>query len=343
MNSQKTALVILNWNGKHLLERFLPQVLANTPGEVQVIVADNASGDGSVDFLRSAFPAIRCIAMNENRGYAGGYNEALRQVEADFYVLLNSDASVKAGWTEPCLKILREDPGVAAVQPKLLSLEEPDRFDYAGAAGGYLDFLGYPFCRGRIFHTVEEDQGQYDGMQEIFWASGAALFVRAKAFHEASGFDARFFAHMEEIDLCWRLQNRGCRIMACPQSVVFHLGGGSLPASSPQKTFLNFRNSLWMVTRNMPRKHFRRRMAARLMLDQLAAISFLFKGKPSDCLAVWRAHLALCKNYRELRRESLDVPEELPTRIYRRSIVMDYFLRRRKRFSDLFFRASKAR
>ena len=325
------------------MERFLPEVLANTPGDVEVIVADNASGDGSLAMMRSRFPSVRYIALDKNHGYAGGYNRALEQVQADFYILLNSDASVKGGWTASCLQMLRDHPEVGAVQPKIVSLEEPGRFDYAGAAGGYLDHLGYPFCRGRLFHTVEEDRGQYDGVEEIFWASGAALFVRAKAFQEAGGFDERFFAHMEEVDLCWRLQNRGYRIVACPASVVYHLGGGSLPASSPRKTFLNFRNSLWMLSKNMPRRHFRRRMAFRLLLDQLAAISFLLQGKAADCLAVWRAHAALCRQYSVMRREGRAVDGELPPLLYRRSIVLDYFVRRRKRFSDLFFRASKAR
>ncbi|MFP4064962.1 MAG: glycosyltransferase family 2 protein [Bacteroidales bacterium] len=342
MNTPTTAVVILNWNGRHLLERFLPDVIRFTPPEVEIVVADNASKDDSVAFLASYYPGIRVVKLLENHGYAGGYNRALKRVKADFYVLLNSDIAVTENWLSPCIQMLQERKEVVACQPKIRSLENPDYFEYAGASGGFLDFLGYPFCRGRIFDEVESDHGQYDGEIRVFWASGAALFVKSGAFWEAGGFDERFFAHMEEIDLCWRLQHKGYQIMVCPASTVYHLGGASLPASSPGKTFLNFRNSLWMLAKNLPARKFYLWILIRLALDEIAATRFLMQGRFGSWLAVIRAQFAFLVKLPGLRLRS-HVSKSLPAALYRRSIVADYYFRGKKRFSDLFFTASNAR
>ncbi len=343
MHTPQTAVVILNWNGKHLLERFLPGIIANTPEGVELIVADNASDDGSVAFLEAHHPQVRLILLDKNYGYAGGYNRALEQVDAKYYVLLNSDMQVTAGWLQPCIGMMEEDHGLVAVQPKIRSLENPQYFEHAGAAGGFLDQYGFPFCRGRIFQTVERDEGQYDDAVDIFWASGAALFVRSTAFHEVGGFDARFFAHMEEIDLCWRFHHRGYRVRYCPQSVLYHLGGGSLPPSSPRKTYLNFRNSLWMLAKNLSGRKFCKLILFRYALDELAAFRFLIKGQGKNLVAVARAWYALISNRKALRKHSRHVPREMPKMLYRHSIVIQYYVLRRKYFSDLRFRASTAR
>ncbi len=342
MEKSRTAIVILNWNGKHLLSRFLPQILRYTPSDVEIIVADNASEDDSLAFLASRYPNVRVITLDRNYGYAGGYNRALKQVDADYYMLLNSDMAVSEAWLEPCVRLLDERPEVAACQPKIRSLHDSRYFEYAGAAGGFVDHFGYPFCRGRIFHHLEEDQGQYDTLREVFWATGAAMFVRAGAFHKAGGFDEQFFAHMEEVDLCWRLQNKGFRIFCCPDSVVYHLGGGSLPRNNPRKTFYNFRNSLWMLAKNLPGHRFYTRILQRLALDELAAASFLLKGQIRDCLAVYKAHLAFFRYFFRMRKKSCHNPHILPSILYKRSIVLDYYVRGKKRFSDLCFKASIA-
>ena len=343
MHTTQTAVVILNWNGKHMLERFLPSIIAHTPEDAEVIVADNASDDDSLDFLRTTYPGIRLIILDKNYGYAGGYNRALDQVDAEYYVLLNSDMQVTGEWLQPCIQMMEEDHQLAAVQPKIRSLEHPEYFEYAGAAGGFLDHFGFPFCRGRVFQTVEKDDGQYDDAVDVFWASGAAMFVRSTAFYKAGGFDARFFAHMEEIDLCWRFHNLGYRVAYCPLSVVFHLGGGSLPVSSPRKTYLNFRNSLWMLAKNLPRRKFRALIPFRYVLDELAAFRFLIKGQGKNMMAVARAWYALITQRKTLRNNRVKVPRELPQMLYRRSIVLQYYLFRRKCFSDLRFKASTAR
>jgi len=342
MDNLKTAVVVLNWNGRHLLERFLPDLVRYTPQEVEIVVADNASTDDSLPFLASHFPDIRVISLSENYGYAGGYNRALKDVDADLYVLLNSDISVTENWLDPCIRKLQESPGMAACQPKIRSLEKPDHFEYAGASGGFLDYLGFPFCRGRIFDHVEKDTGQYDDETDVFWASGAALFIKSAMFREAGGFEESFFAHMEEIDLCWRLQNKGYRIGVCPGSVVYHLGGASLPASSPRKTFLNFRNSLWMLARNLPARNFYPWLLMRLMLDEAALARFLLQGRFGSFFAVIRAQLAMWMKLPELRRKSRGT-RSLPASMYRKSIVADFYLRGKKRFSDLFFSTSSAR
>ena len=244
--NMKTAIVILNWNGRKMLERYLPSVVENTPDDAAVIVADNASSDGSLDFLAQYYPSVRCLPLDVNYGFAEGYNRALRLVEAQYYVLLNSDVEVTAGWLKPLVDYMDAHDEVAACQPKLLSWTSKGYFEYAGASGGFIDRYGYPFCRGRLFDTVEEDQGQYDQPASVLWATGACLLIRSADYWAAGGLDGRFFAHNEEIDLCWRLHIMGRQVMCLPQSLVYHLGGGTLPKGNPRKTFLNFRNNLTM-------------------------------------------------------------------------------------------------
>ncbi|MEI6407763.1 MAG: glycosyltransferase family 2 protein [Bacteroidota bacterium] len=334
----KTAVVILNWNGKHLLEQFLPKVIACSPN-AEIVVADNASTDHSVSFVRNAFPSVTIIENSSNNGYAGGYNEALSQVDADYYVLLNSDIEVTPQWIEPVINCFERDQLIAAIQPKIRAFKHRDQFEYAGAAGGYLDRLGFPFCRGRIFEECEIDQGQYDDAREVFWASGACMFVRASIFHECEGFDELFFAHMEEIDLCWRMKNRGYKIMVEPSSVVFHIGGGTLSKSNWRKTYLNFRNNLELIYKNIEDKYLFRSLFMRMTLDGIAAFKFLFTNGFSHFYAIIRAHLHF---YRKLpsisqKRRKLKALERNrnSTGVYMGSIVADYFIKGKKTFTDL--------
>ena len=266
-----TAVVILNWNGKKMLERFLPSVTAHTQGDAEVIIADNGSTDDSLDFVRAQYPGLRIIELDKNYGFAGGYNRALQQVKADYYVLLNDDVEVTPGWIEPVVAQMQQHPDTAICQPKLLMYDQRDTFEYAGGAGGFLDKYGYPFCRGRMFTSLEQDNGQYNTPGEIFWASGAAMFVRADVWHQLGGLDDDFFAHMEEIDFCWRTHLAGYRVRYCPQSTVYHVGGGTLPKSSPFKTELNFRNNLSMLYKNLPVKRRGWVLAMRMWLDRVAA------------------------------------------------------------------------
>ncbi|RYF70368.1 MAG: glycosyltransferase family 2 protein, partial [Cytophagaceae bacterium] len=252
MSLPKVAIVILNWNGVNYLDTFLPSVLATTYANAEIIVADNGSTDQSVQFVRTHFPSVRIIELKQNLGFTSGYNAALQEVDAEYYVLLNSDVEVKAGWIEPMVRLCSGNPNIAACQPKLLAYAEKKMFEYAGAAGGWLDRYGYPFAKGRVFDICEEDNGQYDDESPIFWACGAALFIRASVFHEVGGFDPYFFAHQEEIDLCWRIQLAGHSIYSCPSSVVYHVGGGTLPRGNSKKTYLNFRNNRIMMSKNLP-------------------------------------------------------------------------------------------
>lgn len=333
----KTAVVILNWNGRHFLERFLPSLLRHTPAETaDIIVADNASTDDSVAFLRQRYPQVRLIENDANYGFAEGYNRALRQVEADYYVLLNSDIEVGPHWVEPVIAALEADPAAAAAQPKLRAFDRPTHFEYAGAAGGFIDRLGYPFCRGRLFGNVEADRGQYDTPCEIFWATGAALFVRADLYRKFGGLDDAFFAHMEEIDFCWRLKNFGYKILYCPASTVYHVGGGTLPKSSPRKTFLNFRNNLCLLYKNLTPGRFRRVFCLRLVLDSAAALSFLASGGFPECAAVFKAYRAFFRMRREQRAKYGLLPRHAYVDgMYKGSIVWDYYVRRIRRFDLL--------
>lgn len=336
----KVAIVILNWNGRKLLEQFLPSVVKySTSEDVEIVVADNFSTDDSIHFLQNNYPQIRYIQLSENYGYAGGYNKALEEVDAEYFVLLNSDVEVTENWLQPIVEYLDVNEDVAAVQPKILAQRDKSKFEYAGAAGGYIDKYGYPFCRGRIFSKVEEDKGQYDNPADIFWASGACLIIRSKDFMEAGGFDASFFAHMEEIDLCWRLNARGRRVVCLPLSKVYHVGAATLSVESPRKTFLNFRNNLLMLYKNLPQDSLYRVMWIRVFLDYLAAIQFFLKGNFKNAGAVFDAHsdfLKIRKKYRQARNENLaQTIMPLLKTIYPRSILFQYHVLRNKIFSKL--------
>lgn len=284
---KKIAVVILNWNGLEMLQRFLPSVVAHSP-EARIVVADNGSTDASLSWLRDAMPEVELIPLPQNYGFAEGYNQALKQVDAPYYMLLNSDVEVTEGWLVPLVEYLECHPEVAACQPKLRCQWAPERLEYAGAAGGYIDWLGYPFCRGRVREQVEEDRGQYDTIAPILWASGAALFIRREDYWTVGGLDGRFFAHQEEIDLCWRLRARGRGIVCIPQSVVYHVGGGTLSKENPRKTYLNFRNNLLLLYKNLPESELKRVMRLRFWLDALASVFFLLKGEVGSFRAVWR-------------------------------------------------------
>jgi GT2 family glycosyltransferase len=334
MNS-KVAVVILNWNGKSFLEQFLPGVIDYSKDVAEIIIADNDSSDGSVEFLQKSFPEIRIIQNKTNGGFAKGYNDALAQVEADYYILLNSDIEVTPNWIQPVIELMEKDPEIAACQPKLMSFYEREKFEYAGAAGGFIDKYGYPFCRGRLFQTLEADGGQYDDVTEIFWATGACLFVRAEVYHKLGGLDERFFAHMEEIDFCWRAKNDGFKIMFCPDSTVYHVGGGSLPKKSWKKTYLNMRNNNIMLYKNITNNRLRKVFLARLFLDGIAAIKFLFDGGFMDMFAVVKAHWKFFSLIPELRRERWAREPQAVTKIYQKNLVYEYFLLRKKTFRKL--------
>ena len=295
---KRISVVILNWNGVGMLQKFLPKVVGHSADrDVEICVADNASTDDSVSYLEANFSDVRLIKLDKNYGFADGYNKALRQVEAEYVVLLNSDVEVTPHWLDPLVEYMDAHPEVAACQPKIRSERNKALFEYAGAAGGYLDKYGYPFCRGRIFDMVEEDNGQYDTVQSIFWATGAALFIRLKDYCEVGGLDGRFFAHMEEIDLCWRLRSRGRGIVCIPQSVVYHVGAATLKKENPRKTFLNFRNNLLMLYKNLPEKELKKVMFVRGVLDGVAAFVFLLKGEKEAARAVLQAR----KEYKCIR------------------------------------------
>jgi GT2 family glycosyltransferase len=330
----KTAVVILNWNGRKFLERFLPSVIAHS-GDAAVIIADNASSDDSVAWLHEHHPDIRVILHDSNGGFAKGYNDALRQIEAEYYVLLNSDIEVPEGWLAPLINLMDHHPDVAACQPKILYHKEPEYFEYAGAAGGFIDRYGYPFCRGRIFWSLEKDLGQYDDDVEVFWATGACLVVRASRYHEIGGMDDDFFAHMEEIDLCWRLKNAGYKVMTSGESKVFHIGGGTLPKQSSRKTYLNFRNNFILLYKNLPASRLFPVFFVRIFLDWVAAFKFLAEGGFGDFWAVIRAHWHFFLSVRKHHPKRKAQPAHTISGIYNRSIVLDYHLRNKKRFTDL--------
>ena len=336
----KVAIVILNWNGRQMLERYLSTVLFYSCEEASVIVADNASTDDSVEFLKTHFPDVPTILLDQNYGFADGYNKALAQVEAEYYLLLNSDVEVTHHWLTPLLEFMDSHSEVAACQPKLLSMADKDCFEYAGASGGFLDRLGYPFCRGRIFDTVEPDDGQYDYAMEIMWATGACLLIRSEDYWNVGGLDGRFFAHNEEIDLCWRLRLLGRKIYCIPESAVCHLGGGTLPKGNPMKTFLNFRNNLTMLYKNLPEKDLRPVMRWRWFLDYLAAIEMLLLNHSlSDFKAIFRARRAF-KKWRSIFKEDREriqqtrVPEAARDR-KPYSILWQYYGKKHRRFSDI--------
>ncbi|TVZ14051.1 glycosyltransferase family 2 protein [Maribacter sp. MAR_2009_72] len=329
----KIAIVILNWNGEVLLERYLPSVVEHS-GDAAIYVADNASTDDSVAYVRANFPTVHIIQNKENGGFAKGYNDALAQVDADIFCLLNSDVEVTPHWITPIKKAFLERPEIAIVQPKILDLLKRDYFEYAGAAGGFIDQLGYPFCRGRIFQTLERDHGQYDDIKEIFWATGACMFVRKKVFNELNGFDPDYFAHQEEVDFCWRAKNHGYKIFYIGTSKVFHLGGSTLSNMNPKKTYLNFRNSLFSITKNLPLGKAFIIIFLRLLLDGIAALRFIFQFRFKHFLAIFRAHLSFYRQFKKMytKREK--------TKFIRKyylttSIVWSYFVHNIRNFNIL--------
>ncbi|MBK5271262.1 MAG: glycosyltransferase, partial [Bacteroidia bacterium] len=340
----KVAIVILNWNGQKYLEKFLPSVLSSTYSNFEVIVADNGSTDHSVNFLETSVQGIRIIRLKENNGFAKGYNEALKQVESDYYVILNSDVEVSPGWLQPMVDLLQNDPGIAACQPKILAFyttttghEGKKMFEYAGAAGGWLDKYGYPFAKGRVFDVCEEDHGQYDQTEPIFWASGAAMFIRAKVFHEMQGFDEYFFAHQEEIDLCWRIQLAGYKIYSCPAAVVYHVGGGTLPKNNSLKTYLNFRNNRIMLSKNL---FFAKKlwvMPVRSFLDALSALKGLLTGDAGYFIAIARAHLAFIKWWLFYKKKSVFPisKKRTPLGYLQKNMAWQHFFKKKKYFSEI--------
>ena len=321
---KKIAVVILNWNGAKLLEQFLPSVVAYSD-EAKIYVADNASTDTSIEVIKTQFPEVTVIQNDGNFGFANGYNVALQQVEEDYYALVNSDIEVTKNWLAPILTIFDNEPNIGIIQPKILDYKNKAYFEYAGAAGGFIDQYGYPYCRGRIFDTIEKDNGQYDDECEIFWASGACLFIRKDIYRTVNGFDGDFFAHQEEIDLCWRAFNLGHKAKYTSKSVVYHVGGATLNESNPRKTFLNFRNSLLMLTKNLPEGKLFPIILARLCLDGLAGIQFIFKGKFSHCWAIIKAHFEFYHLInRNLKKRSA---VNAPNYYHSKSIVYRYFIK----------------
>lgn len=331
----RIAIVILNWNGAKLLQQFLPSVIEFSKGDsTNIVVADNGSTDDSLQILQNQFPQVKILDLKQNYGFARGYNEALKQIDADYFVILNSDVEVTAGWLDEPIRLMGNDSSIAAVQPKILSYNQKTHFEYAGAAGGFIDRFGYPFCRGRIFDEVEEDHGQYDDQTDIFWATGACTIIRSKLFHEVGGFDADFWAHMEEIDLCWRLQNNGYRIVYTPGSKVYHVGGGSLPYDSPKKLYLNFRNNLYLLYKNLPKGQLFQVIFFRMVLDGVAAVKLLAEFNLNGIRSVLKAHYHFYTSIPALRkkRKQNGIPQKTAKRSPY-SIVYQFYIRKRKKFS----------
>lgn len=333
----KLAVVILNWNGKRFLERFLPTLLRSLPDYAEAVVCDNASEDDSVAFLKEHFPQVKLLQNERNEGFALGYNLALQRVEAKYYCLLNSDIEVTNGWIEPVIEQMDANEKIAAVQPKLLSYDRRDEFEYAGASGGFIDKYGYPFCRGRVFGNLEKDHGQYDTVTDIFWATGAAMFVRSDVFHLMEGLDGDFFAHMEEIDFCWRIKNLGYKIKVNPASVVYHIGGGTLPKNNSYKTFLNFRNSLYLLIKNLPDERIRKTLILRFFLDQVAAFSFLAQGHFKDFTAVYKALYTVARTYKQYFAKRNTFPKLAFQDCYPESVVKLHYLKRKTKFDGKSF------
>jgi len=338
----KLSIVILNWNGSHHLKRFLPSVMKYSNYDwAEIVVADNHSDDGSCDMVEKEFPGVKLLRFDLNHGFAEGYNRALKSNNAEYILLLNSDVEVTDKWLEPMIQMMDSNPLIAACQPKIMQLDCPEKFEYAGASGGFIDHYGYPFCRGRIVNFQEDDLGQYDNPISVFWASGAAMLVRGKLWHESGGFDSDFWAHMEEIDLCWRMKNLGNKIAVCPQSIVYHLGAGSLSYGSPQKIYLNFRNNLFLLYKNLPKGKLYKTLILRMILDGVAAFQFLFTGQFIAFTKVLGAHRDFYKSLGKLRNKRNDlIAKSVKTNhpeIYNGSIIFDFFIARKRKFSSLNF------
>lgn len=335
------SVVILNWNGEKYLNEFLPILLNNLDNvpDAEIVVADNGSTDGSLQLLAEKFPTVKVDAFEKNYGFAGGYNKALKNINSEYYVLLNSDVEVTKDWLSALYEFMTKNPDVAACQPKIRSYHRRNYFEYAGAAGGFIDKYGYPFCRGRIFGEVEEDLGQYDDIKDVFWASGACMFIRSADYWDAGGLDEEFFAHMEEIDLCWRLKSRGKRIVCVPQSVVYHIGGGTLNAEHPRKTFLNFRNNLIMLYKNLPQKNIKHVFDVRFYLDNLAALHLLLQGKYQNAKAVTDARTEfriIQSKFSDQRKENiLKSVNSLQKEISQHSLIYEFYIRRHKKYSEI--------
>lgn len=328
----KTAIVILNWNGKKLLEQFLPSILQWSHGAT-IFVADNASTDDSVDYIRNTFKDVEVVVNATNGGYAKGYNDALKHIEADIYVLLNSDVEVTKDWLEPVISEFEKNPNLAAAQPKILDYRQKEYFEYAGAGGGFIDKYAFPYCRGRLFSTLEKDQGQYDDIKEIFWASGACLFVRSTEFHAIGGFDEDYFAHQEEIDLCWRLKANGKSIIAVGSSTIYHVGGATLNSVSPQKTFLNYRNSLFNLYKNR-KSNILSTIFIRLCLDGISGIYFVIQGKPKHVLAIIRAHFSFYRNLGKMKKKRKHYASDFDY-FQLKNLPFEYFIKKNKTFKSL--------
>ena len=336
LNNPTVAIVILNFNGSEYLKKFLPFVIASTYINKKIIVADNASTDDSLKVLEKQFPEIEVIVNKQNDGFAGGYNWALNLIEADYYVLLNSDVEVTPNWVGPIIELMEGDQTIAACQPKILSYKNKHMFEYAGASGGFIDYLGYPFLRGRVFDILEEDHQQYNDTIPVFWASGAAMFVRSKVFKECNGFDARFFAHQEEIDLCWRMQLKGYKIYVCPTSVVYHIGAGTLPRGG-KKVYLNFRNNLWMLTKNLPVHEKIWKLPFRFILDAISAWKGLLSGDTAFFTAIYHAHIEVIKSWITFKNRTSANRKSFKqlNGVHTKSIVFKHFIKGISRFKDI--------
>jgi hypothetical protein len=338
-NFPKVAVVIIHWNKVDYLKKFLPSVLASNYPNLQIVLADNHSSDDSVQFIEENYPQIQIVQNGFNYGYAGGYNHALKNIEADYYVLLNNDVEVGENWILPVIEAMEADSSIAAAQPKMLQYTHRDLFEYAGAAGGHIDKFGYVFCRGRLFEKCEVDSGQYQNIEEVFWATGACLFIKSKLFHEAEGFDANFFAHMEEVDLCWRLQLMGYKIISVPESYVYHLGGGTLNKQSNQKTYLNFRNSLIMMLKNLPANQVWWLIPFRHALDLLSSGFFLINGYPKHSLAIHQAHYHFARHFFKWLKLRRKVQQKITNNsmkgIYNKSVVWKHFVEQKQFYSEL--------
>lgn len=333
------AVVILNWNGKQFLERFLPSVIKSNYNNLQIIVADNASSDDSISFLAQSYPQIRVIVNNKNYGFAEGYNQALSQVEADYFVLLNSDVEVPENWIKPVIDLMQGDDNIAVAQPKVKWQQNKSMFEYAGAAGGFIDSFGFTFCRGRIFDQLEEDNAQYDTHIPIFWASGAAFFIKSKYWFSIGGLDGDLFAHMEEIDLCWRLKNKGYKVMCCALTEVYHVGGGTLNASSAFKSYLNFRNNLIIMQKNLPFGEALLKIFVRLWLDLAAWFQFALKGQFAFAFSINKAHFQFFKDFFKTaaKRSTKQISLNQHEGVLNGSIVWKYFIEKKKKFSEIKF------